>query len=303
MNKILITLLFIISFSSNIFPSEYFDFTSYLQLPSIEDETDHIKDNIYSFMNLSPISKTDDSVSFAGSGLGINDYKSDLIPLLFDVNGDRVETLWGYDHGNWRILEINVNWNQSFIFQSDDKPGILEKIVRFSPGPGIAEKLDTIETEEWSLEFGLERSFFENLGIEFGMGLNNLVDDVDPSIRSYQFESRIRAKLHQSFQFQNGDITLSFHLTGGAGFEANLSKLMDEKEFRIEAYTFDDYYSFPILASAGFELSYNTLNPRFVVGMELNYEYVKPFSSFFEETENEINRATFLPTAYVKWVY
>lgn len=272
-----------------------------------------LKENIYSFMKTSSAADHTPLMTFEGSGDYLDINYSDLLPLVFLINGERVETLWGYDNGEWKILKIDVIWDDSLFQNVEKSESILSKTVKFTSGFDIDDALETFETEPWILEIGLFLSFFENLGLQIDFGFNNIVDEENIFLKSYEFEIKTRARLEQSIYVESRNLNLTAYITGGVGFKAHLSNIIGENlvqnadSYLEESYSIGvkDYYSFPTIFSLGFEYTNNNLIPNLVAGIEFTYEYELPYYSFFKpvEEDEDFKYATFIPEIYFKWVY
>lgn len=300
MKKIFIFL--IIIYTQQLFSYDLSSLLFIYDTPQIEGL---VKANIYSFMKAKSIYDHTPLLTFESSGNFLDSRISDVVPLVFIVNGERVETLWGFENGVWKILKVNIIWEDSLFHTEEEDDSLLSKTVKFTSGFNQEDSIDKYETENWILEVGLERSYFENFGIVIDFSFNNIVDEEDLSVKTYEFESKVRAKLEQSLYLNNRDLSLTAYLTGGIGFKVHFSNQLDENVLTEESFGIKDYYSFPTIFTAGFEYTNNALTPRLAAGIELNYEIERPYYAFFKSIEEDENfqYITFIPTLYVKWVY
>jgi hypothetical protein len=270
--------------------------------PEIEEL---IKENIYLFMKTSSIYEYTPFLTFESAGQFINSGEADLVPLVFLINGERVETLWGFDNGIWKILEIDVHWKDSIFYIPQEENVLLTKTVKFTSGFRLDDPIEKYQTEDWALEIGLELDYFDFFGIDIDFGFNNIVDDENIMMKAYEFESKIRARLNYTLNLDQRDLSLSAFIKAGVGLKLHFSNWVEEDALTGETIGIKDYYSFPTIFTAGIEYSNTALTPQLAAGIELEYKIETPYSSFLVavEEDSDLSYVSFTPSLYVKWVY
>ncbi len=316
--RILITSILIFISVSLTF-SENNDFPDLLRTSQYSDPKEYLneiileitKENIYSFIRYDMKSEAYMPIRFVGYGdLEIND-KPEIIPLLFEIGGKQIETLWGSESGNWKIINITMDFediSMSDFLNSEVKED--NKSIRVSSGIKMKDlfdeaiRNDIIAEDEWSLEFAYEKVLHNSVGIIFDMGINNLIQSEEQTFeRDFYFISKLRAKLHKNIYLPENKL-MTFYITAGTGIELNLSNISEKEEIIDESLiNIDNYISLPIIATAGFEMSVLNKNRTAIFGMEFMYKYESPLSVLTDVTDGIYEYHSFVPSAYLKWSF